>query len=383
MSFDDEETLGRELREVADGVQVPAMPVLPVEPSSGLRRWRAPLLVAAAVVVVAGVVAVATSGRDTHQPNPGPSPTPTVTVTPSETPADVTIPTTAPTAPYVLDQRLYVGGTQVPGTWWSVRAGGSAWIAIRTDNTWWWGRGPQAHEITGLNDAPPVISPNGRYVAETRIENGHGVVSGFDTRLGGEGLGSVPIDLGDQQDGSAVRVRAVTDDGLVIAQGTNTSLLWLPLAGNGTVDLTVTAPDQQFLGNTPAGLVVTDGSQGAVDATEGDPYLAEISDAGELQRIGGVPPHDDLLVTPGATWLAWTPPGSTSGDVTSISSLKVESIDGTQRLTLAAPDGWGFMVREYAWEDDDHLVSPVVGDEGERMARCSVEAGRCVLIHAG
>ncbi|MGH3506531.1 MAG: hypothetical protein ACRDO2_04930 [Nocardioidaceae bacterium] len=233
----------------------------------------------------------------------------------------------------MLDQRLYVDGEQVPGAWWSVRAGEAGWLALRTDYTWWWGRGPEPNEITGPHDVPPVMSPNGRYVAEVRSQDGEGVLTGFDTRSGGEGLGSVPVDLGDPQDGSAVTIRAVTNDGRVIAQGTHTSLLWLPLAGSATVDLTVTAPGQQILGSAPSGLIVTDG-------VDGEPYLAEISDAGELTPTGPVPAHDDILVSPGVDWLVWTPLGTTGGEVTSIPVLEAQTVDGTQRASLTAPTGW-------------------------------------------
>ncbi|MGH3116025.1 MAG: hypothetical protein ACRDQ2_02720, partial [Gaiellales bacterium] len=175
--------------------------------------------------------------------------------------------------------------------------------------------------------------------------------------------------------GSAVSIRAVMNDGRVIAQGTNTSLMWLSRDGDGrgTVDLTETAPGQLILGNSPAGLIVSDGEGGK-------PYLAEISDAGELTRTGALPAHDDIAVSPGAEWLAWSAPGTTGGEVTSIPTLEAQTVDGTEQATLTAPDGWGFRVRAFVWEDDDHLISPVVGDAGERMVRCSVRPGRCVLI---
>ncbi len=372
MFVDVEETLRSELREVAGGLHVPAVPPLPQEPPRAQRRWQ-PLLVAAAVVlIVAGALAVVVTARGGREPQPAPPPP-----SPSRTDSVGRIPRTAPTVPYVLDQRLYVDGEQVPGSWWSVRSGDAGWLALRTDNTWWWGRGPEAHAIEGRLDVPPVLSPNGKYVGEVVTENGAGVLSGFDTDPAGEGLGGVPVDRGDPQDGSTVTVRAVTDDGRVIAQGTNGAVLWLPLVDNSTVDLGETAPGRQVLGSTPAGLIVNDGAD---DATMGAPYLAEISDAGELTRIGALPTHDDLVVSAGGGWLAWTAPGSTSGEVTSISALRAQSVDGTGRATLTAPDGWGFRVREWAWEDDDHLVSPVVGDGGDRMARCSVRSARCVLI---
>ena len=56
MFVDVEETLTRELREVAGGLPVPAMPPLPQEPPRVARPWQ-PLLVAASVaLVVAGAV---------------------------------------------------------------------------------------------------------------------------------------------------------------------------------------------------------------------------------------------------------------------------------------------------------------------------------------
>ena len=378
MFVDVEETLGRELHEVAHGLLIPAMPPLPQEPPRARRHWQPMLVAAAVVLIVTGAVAVVETTRGDQKLEPAaPSPSP------SRTESALWIPTTAPMVPYVLEQRLYVDGAQVPGSWWSVRGGDAGWLALRTDNTWWWGRGAEQNEITGPHDVPPVISPNGRYIAEVRTENGEGILTAFDTGADGETLGSVPVALGDREDGSTVSIRAVTNDGKVIAQGTETSLLWLPLRGNGTVDLSVTAPGQQILGSASDGLVVTDGAGGVTDGASGEPYLAQITDAGELTSRGTIPAHDDVLVSPGGAWLVWTAPGTTGGEVTSIPTLEVETVEGTQRATLTAPDGWGFRVRAWEWEDDDQLVSPVVRDGGrggERMVRCGVQPARCVLI---
>jgi hypothetical protein len=265
----------------------------------------------------------------------------------------------------VFEQRLYVDGEQVPGEWRLVRAGDDGWIALRADDTWWWGRGPKASEIT---DVPPVISPNGAFVGVVRVQNGSPMLSGFATSWGGEGMGGIPVD-------KDVTVRAVTDDGRVIAQGPGTSLLWLPFVDYSTVDLTKTAPEQVVFGSTPAGLLVSDG-------LGGEAYLAEISDAGELSRTGAVPAHDDLVV--GRSWLAWTTPGTTGGEVTSVTTLQAQTVDGGRQVTLNAPDGWGFGVRAWAaWEDDEHLVSLVIAEDGsERLARCGVQQARCVLIRS-
>ncbi len=386
--YDDlEETLGRELREVADRIQVPPMPVLPEE--AGVRRrtrrhWP-PLLVAAAVVlIVSGAVAVGKTvgGRDERQPAPP-------AASPSEEPV-TQIPTTAPTVPYVVDRKLYVGENRVPGEWWSVSPTEHAWLAQGTDNTWWWGRRTQANKIDHLLDVPPVISPNGKYVAMVASENGRSVVTGFATRRGGQGMGAVPVYPGKAGAGDPVRVRAVTDDGKVLVQGSRTNLLWLPLGDNSTVDLNptpdsapapATAPTQLVLGGTPAGLIVVDAAEGT-DGSSGQPYLATISAAGEFTRLDSLPPHDDLAISPSG-WLVWSEPGTLGGEVSSVGTLQVQSLDGAGRATLTAPQGWGFRVMAWAWEDGQHLIAPVVRDGGrggERMVRCSARPARCVLI---
>src|SRR6476659_7015888 len=177
MFTDVEETLSRELREVADALPVPPMPELPEQAPRPPRHWQ-PLVVAGAFVALAGT-------RGGHDPQPAPP-------APSRTDSDRPIPTSAPTVPYVLDQKLYVDGTQVPGTWWSVQSGGVGWLALRADNTWWWGRGAEPTAIEAQLDMPPVLSPDGKYVGEVVDDNGRGTLSGFDTGASGEGLGGVP-----------------------------------------------------------------------------------------------------------------------------------------------------------------------------------------------
>ncbi|MGN6577806.1 MAG: hypothetical protein ACTHKG_19205, partial [Nocardioides sp.] len=214
-----------------------------------------------------------------------------------------------------------------------------------------------------------------------------GLLTGFDTRPDGEGLGSVLVDLGDRQDGSLVTVRAVTDDGQVIAQGSRTAVLWRPLVvgGGEPVDLTATAPGVQVLAATPAGIV---GTRGA-DSREGEPFLADLSDAGELTAKASVPAYDSLAVSRAGTWLAWLPPGTLGGEVTTVTTLDVQRVDGSGQAALSAPEGWDFRVAQWAWEDDDYLVAtvtpaggPADGGSGDRMARCSPAAGRCVLLPA-
>ncbi|MEP9361614.1 hypothetical protein ABLE68_01525 [Nocardioides sp. CN2-186] len=366
MDIDVEETLGRELHTIASGLRIPALPDLAQEPIPTPRRWPSLLAAAAVVLVVilAAVFAEAFHAGSSPQPMPQPVPAPTGT-----------LPRTAPATPYVLADRLYVDGQQVPGKWWSVDAGGDAWLAWRADDTWWWGRGTEPHRIEARLDVPPAISPNGDYVAMIVTDDNGATLTGFDTASDGEGFGGVTVDAGDPEKGTTVFVRAVTDDGRVVAQGLESGVLWLPLTTGETVDLTETAPGQQVERATAAGLVV--GSE--------SPYLAQLSDAGELTRVRDLPVHDDLEVSPGGQWLVIAPGGTLGGEVTSIRSLEAQTVDATEDTTLTAPEGWGFRTLAWAWEDDEHLVSPVVTDDGQtqRITRCSVLLARCVLVDAG
>jgi hypothetical protein len=368
MTVDIEQTLSRELQQVAEGLRVPPLPRLPREPRRPSRH-RAPLAAAAAVVVIAGIVAFALGHRDDRDVQPAPSPSsPTATTTRA-------VSTSEPSVPYVVDRTLHVGGHTLPGTWWSVGSGPHGWVGLRTDGTWWWAPGtqtdPQRVELSV--DEPPVLSPSGRYVGELSTDQG-GSLTGFDTRPGGEGLGGVALDLGDRQQGTAVTVRAVLDDGRVVAQGTRTAVLWLPLDDNRTVDLTRTAPGQVVLADTPAGLVVTDGEDGPA-------YLADLGDDGTLTRLADLPQHDDLAVSPDGSGLMWTPLGTTRGDVTTVATLQAREVSGTDATTVTAPQGYSFALRAWAWEDADHLVARVVdASGGERMARCALPGGRCVVV---
>ena len=374
MYVDIEETLSRELREVADGLHVPAMPPLPEAPPRPARR-RAPLLAAAAVVLIAaGAMGVATlpDGRDTQPAQPSPSPSPS----PNPPEAVAPISRSAPTVPYVLDRQLYVDGETVPGEWWSVRPAGEAWVAVEgMPATWWWGQGPEPRELPDGEDVTPKISPNGRYVAVVRAEGREGILTVIDTESG-DTVGGTPVSIGAQKWDYPSSVVAVLDDGRVVVGRENTHLLWVPGSGDSTVDLSGTAPRQAVLGASSAGLVVADGHGG-------QPYLAEVSDAGELTRIGELPQHDALAISPDGTWVAWSPLGTLGGEVTAVPTLEVRRLDGTEPATLAAPDGWGLEVQTWMWEDEGHLVATVADEGGrERMTRCSPQTGQCVLIRS-
>lgn len=270
--------------------------------------------------------------------------------------------------PHVVDGTLYVDGTKVPGTWWSVKPAGDAWIAVEgMPLTWWWGQGAEKNELPNGEDVTPKISPDGRYVAVVRAENRKGILTVFDTRTAQNALGT-PAHFGEVRPEEGAYVTAVTDDGRVVIRRGDSFVVW-------SQDLVAsTLSGQMVFDATPAGVV-------AGDVDGATTFLADISPKGaHLTRIGELPQHDDLSVSPGAAWIAWTPAGTTGGEVTSVPSLEVRTLDGSRETTLNAPDGWSFKIRTYAWEDDAYLVSTVTDDGGrERMARCSPESAQCVL----
>jgi hypothetical protein len=362
MHADIEETLSRELREVAGNLQIPTMPPLPTEQPRPVRRSGPVLAAAAVVLIVSSAVGLATipDGRDTRPSQASSSPSPTAAAEP--------IPLSAPTVPYVLGKKLHVDGTQVPGSWWSVRSGDESWIAAQgMPFTWWWGRGPEPRELPGGEDVTPQISPNGRYVAVVRTEDGDGLLTVIDT-WSGRNVDDTPTNFGPVQRETGAYVVAVTNDGTVAIRRGSGYLTW---SRDVVID---TLSGQMVFEATSAGLV-------AGDVDGGHRYLAEFSERGALTRIGDLPEHDDLTVSPDGAWVAWTPIGTTGGEVTSIPSLKVANLEGEQAGTLSPPDGWEFKVRTWVWEDASHLVSPVTDNRGnERMVRCRPLPAKCLLI---
>lgn len=378
MFHDIEETLARELREVADELHVPPMPSLPEQPPRPARRRLTLLAAAAAVAVVAGatgLLATLPGDRDVQPAQPSPAPSTAPSTSPSPTAAPSPISSGAPTIPYVLDRRLFVDGEQVPGDdWWSVTPAGEAWIAVRgMPLTWWWGTGTEVHELPNGEDVNPKISPDGSYVAVVRSENGEGILTVVDTESG-QNVERTPTSIGPVPSDEGAYATAVTDDGIVVIRQGDQYLTWSENRTAGT------SSGQMVYDATSAGLVAGDVDPGPEDG--GPAYLAEISDTGTLTKVRDLPEHDDLIVSPSGSWMAWTPLGTTRGDVTAVPSLQLQRLADGDPATLEAPDGWDFAVRTYVWEDDDHLVSVVSSTEQgqDRLARCSAEQARCVLV---
>ena len=368
MYRDVEEDLMRELRQVADRVEVPAMPDLPSDPPHPF-VWQPMLVAAAVLVLVVGVIATVLSLDGDRAIQPAPSPTPTEAV--ERLTAD------PPTVPYVLGDVLYVGGERVPGAWFDVDGTDTGWVGVRTDGSYAWGYDAEPHAIEGVLNQPPVVSPGGGYVASVTDEDGQGMLNGFDTDPAGEGFGlgvEVPVIM----QGVYSRAVAVSDDGVVIAGGADFQEVWRPLDGGSVTQLADTAPGQVVIGSTDAGLVVNEGGYDSTDGTQGSPYLATLADDGSLTKVADLPVHSLLDAT--TEWVAWVPPGVIEGEVATYEELSVRRLDGSDVGVLTPPDRWAFATAAFAWEDEGHLVARVTGPEGDGMVRCSPALRECVLL---
>jgi hypothetical protein len=333
---------------------------------------------AVALTAVAALTLTLAACGDQGVPDPSaepasPHPTATTTAT-SPTEVAHAIPEGEPSVPYILGGELHVDGKTVAGgPFWQVRSGAKAWIAVDTTGHWWWGRGPQAMKIDASIDDVPVISANGEYVGLTSLPDG---ITGFDTGFSGEGFGGHPLDLGNRQNGTQVTVRAVTDDGMVIAQGGDTSVMWRPLDDQQLVDLNDTAPDQQIVGSTSAGLVVT-------DAVDGPAYLASIDGDGTVTELGDLPDSDSLIASADGRSIVYTPAGTLGGEVSTVRTLRAQRLDGTGAATLRLPKGWDFEIGTWTFEDDAYVVAVAVGRDGESLTRCRVADGTCAILPRG
>lgn len=370
MYRDVEEMLTRELRGVADHVTVPPLPELPTAPPPARFAWQ-PVLVAAALVLVA-LATVASLLRMDDGRSPQPAPRPTDVVTDGATEAAVTsVPTGPPAVPYVLDRVLHVADRTYPG--YDVVDGTTeGWLAgVSSTFSYSWGNTGRPRPLDPT-EQPPTLSPDGELLAWVTTE---GELNGLQTDPAGEGFGlgiQVPV-RGD--DGIGTRV-TVTDDGLVVASATGVSVLWRPFVDGKTVDLAETAPDQQVLESTPAGVVVQDDTAGP----SGSVYLADLTPDGTLTEIARLPDLARLEVT--ADWIAGFSLDDVGGDTVVAGGIEVRRLEGGGEAVLTPPAGWQFADTRFAFEDDEFLVARVTDGAQERMVRCSPALRECLLLDA-
>ena len=366
-----EEMLTRELRQVADRVEVPPLPDLPADPPSRF-VWQ-PVLAAAAVVLIALATLVSLRPDGGSTPQPAPRPTEVVTDDATDLLPEA-VPTGPPSVPYLLERVVHVGDESFPGYDW-VDGTTQGWMALEPPSVWWWSNGGAPDQLRVALEQPPALSPNGEYLAYLSTE---GELNGFQTAPDGEGMGipaSVPVR---DDDGVGTRIGAVTDDGWVIASGRGVGVLWRPFVDGGTVDLTQTAPGQLVWQATNAGLVVIDGTGDARDPGSGRVYLADVTADGELVPIVDLPNFGMADVSD--EWVAWVPADQIVGDVREYDEIRVRRLDGDSQGVLSPPQGWRFSNTAFTFEDNQFLVARVTDGQQQRMARCSPALLDCVLL---
>lgn len=377
MHQDVERMLTRELRQVADRVDVPPMPDLPLDQPSRL-VW-SPVLAAAAVVLVALVTLAGLSLHRGSTPPPAQQPTDVATdrvthATPEEVPEEV--PEGPSKVPYLLGRVVHVGEESFPGYDW-VDGTNRGWVAMKPPFVWSWSNGGSPEQLDVALEQPPAVSPNGEYLAYLSTD---GELNGFQTAPDGEGMGIPPQVPVRDEDGVGTRIGAVTNDGWVVASGRGVGVLWRPFDDGSTVDLTQTAPGQLIWQATNAGLVVVDGTGDARDPGSGRVYLADLTAAGELVPIADLPSFGRADVS--REWVAWVPADQIVGDVREYDEIRVRRLDGGGQAVLSPPQGWRFENTRFTFEDDQFFVARVSDGRQQRMARCSPALQKCLLLES-
>ncbi|MGN0065464.1 MAG: hypothetical protein ACI379_14600 [Nocardioides sp.] len=391
MTYDVESEITRELRSVADSVTVPPMPRLGAEESAPvvpLVRRASTWLVAAAVLVAAGVGTAWWMRPDPDAPQPAPSPTVTDSPSPEPTATDTpgAVPTGAPTVPYVVNGELWVDGEQVEGEWAYLQVGRSAWVAMRDDGSWWYGRAARAQRLDapGAIEQGVAVSPSGDLVATVVTVGSTPYVWGVETASGDEfgGAGS-GAELPTPPDGPGPWIAAVTDARQVITRDGGGNHMYLVGSSAPMVLLADQTPGWTVVAGTSLGPVVSD-AQYAVDAQEGDVRLAEITQDGTIETTASVRPHAALSTSEFGTWMAWIGPGTLGGEAAGVREVSLAPVGsgtaGPDDTVLRAPGGWLF-TSAGTWEDDRYVVFTVVSEQGtERVVRCDAQAAACVVI---
>lgn len=350
-----EDTLRRELREVADRLPVPPQPALPHTSARPTRHWR-PLLVAAVVTLIVGAVTalVVSGGGRSMQPAKPPNPT-------ADSAAPVRpLTAAAPTVPYLFDGRLSADGSQVPGTWATVQQTRGVWVAQKSDNSWWWGTGAESRAIDGLITTTPGLSPDGsRLVVTRKAPAGKVLLSLIDTRSG-DTINELSLDRSKGPD-----TIAVTYDEQVYFFGYGQQSMWLAYDGSHVVTVEPGGPIVKAA--TSAGVIVLDGK---------DNYLARVSATGMITREETIP-DEEIVINPSGTLMA--DGGSWGDDLETTRYITGGTLDRSRQVQLQPPDDRG--MRALAWEDDDLLLATLYTDgEATGLARCSIREERCLEL---
>ena len=340
---------------VAESLRVPPQPATPDGAPSDPRRWIVPVAIAAAIVLVLGGITLALQHR------------------PGRTPPPTSIPKSLPLIPFTVGRTLYVDGRAMPGAWSTVLTAGDAWVAAQKDG-WWWGKGRDAHRITGGSHAMPRLSSDGRVIAIERRTGGsrHIEVRATDSnRL--LGRWRVP---GKGREANAAFLAAVTSPHvMVFVEGVRNTQVWDVASG------TAHAMKDGYA------LLPADDGQMVFGDIHGRQWLGSIDDSGRVHLTKQLPKQFDALSTDG--WylrgIGMMPLRSGRNHDRVPTGFVVAPVGSTRLTRLDLPAGWG--AQGVAWEAPGRIVADgvptghgTVTMAQHRLIRCVVSLKRCAVV---
>jgi hypothetical protein len=308
---------------------------------------------------------------------------------------------TSPTRPYLLAGRMHVGSQVVPGRYVGAVVRGKTWLAWRRwEGRRDWGTDASVHHLPAVNAAQ--VSPDGRFIATVsggehcegvRLNREHEkcAVSLLDTS------GSQPprrLVVGR----TVVLVGVSEQGGVVLTEGADRGwdeLIWDPAGGaDGLVPIEGSPEMQQWAMHDwePGSFGVAGFEFFAPNVSQR--WLGELVD-GQVRPRVRLP--EDVEPGPGGAWVLSDPwsrqprdlEGALEKTVPSLTARTLGADGGLgPRVRLEAPTGWFFAEattdETVFWEDADTFVARVVDSRqsGDRLARCDLPAGSCVLVES-
>jgi len=365
-----EQLLEQELHVVANGLDVPVAPMADLvregeRVRNRIRVYAAGLVAAAVALVVTGL---ALANSDPRAEGPGPS-----TTSPSPTRVldeNLGFPTgEAPSIPYIVDEKLFVGGERVPGLWEylpETQIGGNTVATWSPEKEGWLLVENGQVQNLQVDRGAAKLSPDGRFLV-------HCV-----------GADLVLRDLVDDREVGRTRIKDELDaDGeyAVIPRGVDNAgrvfygnarvFMW---DGSGQpVPVTLPSGRIPILGD----IYDVMGSQIVMSASENGPLsLATVGDDGLITLEQSLPPRTGPnFVSPDGSWVAWQT--KSNGEVTGNledpeeDAITVQRVASDERFTI--PLNSGSFIRDVRWESDHTVLITM----SERVVRCDLIERAC------
>lgn len=367
-----EQMLEQELHVVADELAVPRPPIdrLVREGTTTRNRRRtyvAGLAAAAVAVVVTGLALADGDLRadDEGPSSPGPSPSPTRVLD-----ENLGLPTgEAPSIPYIVDEKLFVGGERVPGLWEylpETQIGGNTVATWSPEKEGWLLVENGQVQNLQVDRGAPKLSPDGRFLV-----NFVGADLVLRDLVDDQEVGRTRIKDELDADGEyAVIPRGVDNAGRVF-YGNTRVFMW---DGSGQpVPVTLPSGRIPILGD----IYDVMSSQIVMSASENGPLsLATVGDDGRVTLHESLPPRTGPnFVSPDGSWVAWQTKsnGEVAGNLEDPGedAITVQRVASDERFTI--PLNSGSFIRDVRWESDHTVLITM----SERVVRCDLVERAC------